>query len=102
MPKDEWASTRLRSAIRRGEHDPFLSKKVPKQKKFGAKLRNPKHVAARWSPGGKLWFGRHKDKEIREVPLDYLRWLVNASSPTDNWRMRGLCEFLKTYLPPSA
>ena len=27
-----------------------------------------------------LWFGKHKGKCLKEVPLDYLKWLKNNNS----------------------
>ena len=32
--------------------------------------------------GTKLWFGKHQNVEISEVPGGYLRWMVNKMDPT--------------------
>lgn len=29
----------------------------------------------------KLWFGVHKDKELADVPAEYLTWLLNGTEP---------------------
>lgn len=28
-----------------------------------------------------IWFGRHKGKELREIPSGYLRWMVENFDP---------------------
>lgn len=36
------------------------------------------------SEGGsetKFWFGKHKDKELSEVPSGYLRWMIDNFDP---------------------
>lgn len=29
----------------------------------------------------KLWFGEHRDKELTDVPSDYLNWLLRDTEP---------------------
>jgi uncharacterized protein (DUF3820 family) len=45
-----------------------------------------------------LWFGRYKDAEIREIPEDYLKWLVGNHQQGLSWRVDGLVLYLKRYL----
>lgn len=30
----------------------------------------------------KFWFGKHKGKELSEIPGGYLRWMVNKMDPS--------------------
>jgi len=94
MPKDDWAKAtakdRGRQALRDGSA--LLTKKQVKGK--GRKRRTKKTGA--WSPNTVLWFGKHKDTAIKDVPLQYLNWL--AKSEHNNWRFVDLATYLRQYL----
>jgi hypothetical protein len=94
MPKDEWlrANNHAKYGPRGPNPQPTHRRKAYKAARQHAKTGD------HWSPRSKLWFGKHKDKEISEVPQDYLIWIVNSQQRGRWWRMDGLVVFLKEYL----
>ena len=129
MPRDEWARANARVkygsapyrktraekeaarverlgdyATRRAARDAGRRRKTRKDRaeRHRRKMFTPEHIASRWSPESKLWFGRHKDWRIADVPRDYLEWLVASHEPEKFWRMDGLVLFLRRYLQHSA
>ncbi len=99
MPRDEWAR-----AAARVKYGPAPYKKTASEKKRGKKRkpRRRKKKAAKttsgtWNANSKLWFGKHRDVAIRDVPLSYLRWFVSQPEP-ETWRLKRLRTFLVRYL----
>jgi len=99
MPRDDWARENARA-----KYGPAPAKKIGK-KKSGAEEReacrkkNTRDDAGpgNWNASSKLWFGKHKGKAIRDIPRDYLEWLVKQPEPT-SWRLKRLRGFLVGYL----
>jgi uncharacterized protein (DUF3820 family) len=98
MPKDE-----RKKANRRAEYGPARPKsgggRTPKRQRRKAfrESRKPEVIAARFSRHSVLWFGRHKDKAIRDVPRAYLAWLAGQPKGR-SWRLEGLKLFLRRHL----
>jgi hypothetical protein len=87
VPRDEWAKARSRNIARKAE----------RQKR----TRRPRHAPHKranghWHPRAKLWFGKHKDQEIRQIPRSYLAWLCDQTA--NSWRLQHLQAFLRSYL----
>lgn len=101
MPRDDWAKARAKDAAKRGKKKP--------QPRHKNQTRRPRHTQPRchltnaWSENSVLWFGIHKNTPVREVPRDYLKWLLNSDLSKKSWRIANLCNFLRAFLagPPS-
>ncbi len=59
-------------------------------------LLSERPAGRRWTP---LWFGRCKDTPIRDVPDDYLRWLVANCDDTTSQPIRGLLLWIREHIP---
>ena len=104
MPRDEWAR-----ANSRAKYGPFGGEKRQRARDEGRRRaqaaikreaikRRSKPNTFHFSVESKLWFGKHKDKRIGDIPKDYLDWLVRTNEPGKFWRMDGLVAFLRQYL----
>lgn len=87
MPRDDWARAKAKDAARRRVRPTKMSGK--------AKAASIRRLA---SPETKLWFGKHKGRKVREIPRDYLLWLLNTESDRKHWRMEALKGFLRGYV----
>jgi hypothetical protein len=104
MPKDTW-----RKANDRARYGPAQAKRTSRTGKGKTHLapaagrrhhrrRRPAGPGA-YSGSTVLWFGRHKDKPVREVPTDYLRWLAAQHSTSPN--VAALAAWLRRVYIPS-
>jgi len=88
MPKDLWEKARAKDA----------AKKAAKRASRHRNKRKRLKPTNAWNPNSKLWFGKHRDVAIKNVPIQYLQWLVNNSQPAKSDRVTALCKFLRSYL----
>jgi hypothetical protein len=108
MPRDSWSKANARSKYGPAPYAQSFCKNkrifdngaARKRSKASRKAqermsRNPAEVARRFSPNSVLWFGKHKNKPICEVPMDYLAWL--ASEEFIDYRKKALAIFLQGY-----
>ena len=100
MTKDTWRTAALRKKygpVRyEKEEKAGLDKRKTSPKKAKPKRTKRNHPNA-WNENSKLWFGKHKNKAISEVPLAYLIWVAyELEHPT--WRIANLRDFLREYL----
>jgi len=88
MPKDEWAKAKAKDAAK---------KRRPRSHGKRRPKRSFKGLAA-YSGSTVLWFGKHKNEAIRDVPLGYIRWL--ASVPSESQNVAKLVKWLRdAYIP---
>jgi len=97
MPRDDWAKARAKDAAKRssGHNNRSASRSVRRSKE-----RKQAHVTTQrlQSYDTRLWFGKHKDKTVREVlskDPGYIAFLCRSEPPTNAWRMKALVQFLK-------
>ena len=90
MPKDEWANNR-KPKRERDQWRPKKPKKaiLERQRKI---LRDRLMTAE-----APLWFGKYQGVKIKDIPRDYLRWMLDNLSPNGE-RMKAVLEFLRAYL----
>lgn len=60
--------------------------------------KSARYVSSRCSASTKLWFGKYRNVQITQVPVNYLRWLVDSHRNGKSWRIDGLVLYLKSYL----
>lgn len=82
MPRDDWAKARAKDVAKR------------RQRKRGRHHTIKPIKTGAYSEETKLWFGKHKDKPLKDVPESYLRWLVSLP-PSASWQINALCEHLR-------
>ena len=96
VPRDAWARARSGDAANRTL---CTMRTEPRgRRKLIRTARSATRICARCSGSTKLWFGKYRDTQITQVPLDYLRWLVSRHRPGMSWRIDGLVLYLKSYL----
>lgn len=98
MPIDEWAKARRSDVARKAKQKLSGTVKRRHRQALFRAVRDPNKIASRWSSNSCLWFGVHKNMPIKDVPLNYLKWLVDSHVPGRFWRMDGLVAFLKMYI----
>ena len=88
MPKDEWAKARAKDAAKKRRP---RSRGIRRYKRaFGG--------PGAYSNSTVLWFGKYKEKAIRDIPLSYIRWLSVVQSGSQN--VAKLAEWLRnSYIP---
>lgn len=89
MPKDEWANAKARDVAIKA---PGGIRGKPKKRKRGQHHKHKRTCA--YSMEMKIWFGKHKDKPLKDVPAPYLRWLTDQT-PGSSWQINSLCEYLR-------
>lgn len=90
MPKDAWAKARAKDTARRATR----RDRSPQKRR----RHIPQEGPGDWNQNTVLWFGKHRNKPIKDVPRKYLVWL--SCQIWRGWRMQNLRTWLrKTYLP---
>lgn len=97
MPKNDW-----KRATQRARYGPVRKVGARTNKSHRRKApraaKDSELAGSGWTVNSHLWFGVHKNKPIKDVPLDYLKWLVRSYQPDRFWQMDGLISFLKRYI----
>jgi len=104
MPKDDWEKARRNDIARKAkapDPKPLTQKQMQQRRERREPYRKPTQIAARFSQNSVLWFGKHKETPIKDVPLNYLKWLV-AQPTADTPNMKRLQLFLKRYIKKQA
>ena len=95
-------------ANKRAEYGPAPVELTQQVKDWRAKARRDGKVRAkrrltaddisnRFNSHSHLHFGVYADREIGNIPVSYLQWIVSTFRPRDA-RTKGLVMFLKVYL----
>lgn len=92
MPRDEWLRAKQRADAKQRAR---VQRSAPKRM---ANRLTAEQIKARFNPYSPIGFGRYAREEIRNVPRDYLWWIVNTFTGKRNARTEALIDYLKEYL----